>query len=100
MVAGIVSAEDVEAALFLSVVRGIPFARALLDRGAVGERAIEEELSRRGGLALRNVVAVPELMAKLPRALCRRLGAVPVRLTHAVGPPPEMPSTMTCAKPR
>jgi len=74
-----VSPEEVEAALFLCVVRGVPFPRALVDRGALSERALEEELGRRGGLALRQVSGVPELMARLPPAMCRRLGAVPAR---------------------
>jgi hypothetical protein len=83
--AGVVPPEEVEAALFLSIVRGIPFARALVDRGALTERVLEEELERRGGLALRNVVGVPELVARLPRAMCRRLCAIPTRLDPYTG---------------
>ena len=56
--AGVVPPDEVEAALFLSTVRGVPFARVLLDRGAVSERALEEELERVGGLGLRQVVAL------------------------------------------
>ncbi|EYF07986.1 hypothetical protein [Chondromyces apiculatus] len=82
---GILPAAEVEAALFLSVVRGIPFARALVDRGAITEQALEAELDRRGGLALRQVLGSRELFTRLPRALCRRLGAVPTRLDTASG---------------
>lgn len=83
--AGVVPPEEVEAALFLAIVRGIPFARALVDRGALTERGLEEELERRGGLALRNVVGIPELVARLPRAMCRRLCAIPTRLDPYTG---------------
>jgi hypothetical protein len=83
--AGIVPPDEIEAALFISVVKGVPFARALLDRGSLSERALEEELGKRGGLALRNVVGVADLMARLPRAMCRRLGAVPTRLDPYTG---------------
>ncbi|AUX43257.1 hypothetical protein SOCE26_047010 [Sorangium cellulosum] len=78
--AGAVSKAEVEAALFVAVLRGISFPRALIDRAAITERALEEELERRGGLALRQVVGARELVARLPRAMCRRLGAVPIRM--------------------
>lgn len=82
---GVVPPEEVEAALFLAVVRGVPMARALIDRGAITERALDDELGRRGGLALRNVVGAADLVARLPRAMCRRLAAVPTRLDPATG---------------
>src|SRR5262249_25461621 len=82
---GIVSPVEVEAALFLAVVRGVPFSRALIDRGAISERALEEELGRRDGLALRTVSGNPELMGRLPAAMCRRLGAVPTRIDASSG---------------
>jgi hypothetical protein len=83
--AGVVQPDEVEAALFLSVVRGVPFARALLDRGAITERALEDELERVGGLALRQVVGAPNLMVQLPRAMCRRLAAIPTRVDASTG---------------
>jgi hypothetical protein len=83
--AQLVAPEEVEAALFLSVVRGVSFVRALVDRGAVGERVLEQELGRRGGLVLRQVVGHPELFGRLPAAMCRRLGAVPTRLDSMTG---------------
>ncbi|XXT24291.1 hypothetical protein WME94_22410 [Sorangium sp. So ce429] len=83
--AGAVSKAEVEAALFVAVLRGISFPRALIDRAAITERALEAELERRGGLALRQVVGARELVARLPRAMCRRLGAVPIRVDPGAG---------------
>lgn len=83
--AGAVSKAEVEAALFVAVLRGIPFPRALIDRAAISERALEEALDRRGGLALRQVVGARDLVARLPRAMCRRLGAVPFRVDPGAG---------------
>ncbi|AUX32801.1 hypothetical protein SOCE836_049480 [Sorangium cellulosum] len=83
--AGAVSKAEVEAALFVAVLRGISFPRALIDRAAISERALEAELERRGGLALRQVVGARDLVARLPRAMCRRLGAVPIRLDPGAG---------------
>jgi len=77
--------DKVQAALFLSVVRGIPFTRALVDRGAITERELDEELSRYAGLALRHVAGAPDLVAKLPRAMCRRLCALPTRIDPFTG---------------
>src|SRR5262249_11107008 len=76
---------EVEAALFLSVAKGVPFPRVLLDRGAVTERGLEEELERLGGLALRQVAGASEIWARLPRAMCRRLAALPTRMDPATG---------------
>ncbi|APR77065.1 Hypothetical protein A7982_02412 [Minicystis rosea] len=83
--AGLVPPEEVEAALFLSVARGVPFARVLIDRGAITERGLEEELERLGGLGLRQVGGAAELVARLPRAMCRRLAALPTRLDPQTG---------------
>ncbi|XXX82258.1 hypothetical protein WMF30_26210 [Sorangium sp. So ce134] len=83
--AGAVSKAEVEAALFVAVLRGISFPRALIDRAAISERALEAELDRRGGLALRQVVGARDLVARLPRAMCRRLGAVPIRVDPGAG---------------
>jgi hypothetical protein len=83
--AGAVDPGEAEAALFLSIVRGVPFARALVDRGAIMERELEDELERVGGLSLRHVVPSAELVARLPRAMCRRLAALPTRLDPLTG---------------
>ncbi|MFO0551673.1 MAG: hypothetical protein U0271_25025 [Polyangiaceae bacterium] len=79
LAAGAISPRDVEAALYLSVVRGVSTARALVDRGVLSERALEEELNRRRGLPLRQVNPQPELVSQLPRGMCRMLAAVPLR---------------------
>jgi hypothetical protein len=84
LASGAVGARDVEAALYLSVVRGVSLARALVDRGVLGERALEEELSRKAGMPLRQVTPDPDLVARLPRGMCRILAAVPLR-TDASG---------------
>ena len=76
---GAIAARDLEAALYLSVVRGVSIARALVDRGVLSERALEEELSRRSGLSLRQVTPSAEIADKLPRGMCRMLAAVPLR---------------------
>jgi hypothetical protein len=82
---GAVQARDVEAALYLSVARGVSVARALVDGGALSERALDEELSRGGGLAARQIVASTRIAARLPRGLCRMLAAVPTRVDPATG---------------
>ncbi len=76
---GAIAARDLEAALYLSVVRGVSIARALVDRGVLSERSLEEELSRRSGLPLRQVTPSAEIADKLPRGMCRMLAAVPLR---------------------
>lgn len=78
-----VPSSDIEAALLLSVARGIPIARALVDRGILSERTLEEELGRWAGVALRQVAVAKELWARLPTSMCRRLGAVPMRFDQA-----------------
>jgi len=76
---GAIAARDLEAALYLSVVRGVSIARALVDRGVLSERSLEDELSRRSGLSLRQVNPSSEIADKLPRRMCRMLAAVPLR---------------------
>ena len=71
--------EDVEAALFHSVLRGLPFMRALLDRGAIREHELEKELERGGEIAVRDVEIDRTLYDRLPMGMCRRFAAVPVR---------------------
>jgi len=83
MSGGAVQARDIEAALYLSVVRGVSLARALVDRGVLSERELEEELSRRAGVPLRQVSPAPDLVAKLPPGMCRMLAAVPLRVDSA-----------------
>lgn len=58
---------------------GIPFVRALLEANAIGAEVLEQELSRSDLPTLRRVMPVPVLAKALPRGLCRRLLALPVR---------------------
>lgn len=85
LASGAVAPRDIEAALYLCVVRGVSLARALVDRGVLGERALEEELERRAGPPLRQVSPASELVDKLPRGMCRMLAAIPVRFDAASG---------------
>ncbi len=80
---GAVSASDAEAAFLASLVRRIPFVRALIDTGAIGEAALDRELSQIGGMGLRHVAGMPELVNRLPPHFCRRMGVLPVRVDHA-----------------
>ncbi len=82
---GAIAARDVEAALYLSVVRGVSIARALVDRGVLSERVLEDELSRRAGLPLRQVHPAADIVEKLPRGMCRMLAAVPLRFDTVSG---------------
>jgi len=83
--AGLCAPDEVEAALFLSVARGVPFTRVLIDRGAITERVLEDELERVGGLGLRQVAGAADLVARVPRAMCRRLAALPTRIDAMTG---------------
>ena len=80
---GAVSAADAEAALITSLARRVPFVRALIDTGAVGEAALDSYLEQLGGIGLRQVAGMPELVNRLPPHFCRRMGVLPVRVDHA-----------------
>lgn len=80
---GAVSAADAEAALLSSLARRIPFVRALIDTGAIAEAVLEQEIEQLGGIGLRQVVGIPELVNRLPPHFCRRMGVLPVRVDHA-----------------
>lgn len=80
---GAVSAADAEAALLSSLARRIPFLRALIDTGAIGEALLDQEMEHLGGIGLRQVAGVPELVNRLPPHFCRRMGVLPVRVDHA-----------------
>jgi hypothetical protein len=75
---GTITAREIEATLYLSVVRGVSVPRALVDRGILSERGLEDELSKRSGSALRQVHADATLVDRLPRGLCRMLAAIPL----------------------
>ena len=77
---GAVSAADAEAALLSSLARRVPFVRALIDTGAVTEAALEPTLELLGGIGMRQVAGMPELVNRLPPHFCRRMGVLPVRV--------------------
>lgn len=79
---GAVSASDAEAALLSSLARRVPFVRALIDTGAIAEAILDQELEALGGVGLRQVSGVPELVNRLPPHFCRRMGVLPVRVDH------------------
>ncbi|MBK8257609.1 MAG: hypothetical protein IPK82_33685 [Polyangiaceae bacterium] len=80
---GAVSTADAEAALLSSLARRIPFVRALIDTGTVSEAVLDQELEALGGIGLRQVTGMPELVNRLPPHFCRRMGVLPVRVDHA-----------------
>lgn len=70
---------SVASALFLSTTKGIPFTRALLDGQSITLDRLEEELARADAPTVDDVTADPALLERLPRGLCRRLFAVPLK---------------------
>jgi hypothetical protein len=72
-------------ALFASVEGGVPLLQALVDAGAATPDVLSRYLARTETPFLRQVVAVPELVDRLPRGLCARLLALPVRQDAITG---------------
>ncbi len=72
-------------ALFASVNGGVPLLQALVDSGAATPEILARHLARNEAPFLRQVVPVPELVARLPRGLCERLLAIPVRRDAITG---------------
>lgn len=66
-------------ALFVSATRGVPFVRALLDVEAISLERLEQELARADAPVCDKVAADAGLLERLPRGLCSRLFAVPLR---------------------
>lgn len=79
---GAVSAADAEAALLSSLAGRVPFVRALIDTGAIAEAVLDQEIEQLGGIGLRQVSGMPELVNRLPPHFCRRMGVLPVRVDH------------------
>ncbi len=80
-----VSKSAVADALFASVTGGVPLVQALVESRAAAPEVLARHLARSDVPFLRQVVPVPELMARLPTALCARLLAVPVRRDAITG---------------
>lgn len=85
LVEEVVSPRAVGEALFLSLSRGVPLVRALIDTGAAPPEVLERYLSREGAPVIERVVPVKDLVERLPKGLCRRLLAVPVRRDAITG---------------
>lgn len=79
LASGAVRRAEIEAAFIADARDGVPFVRALLEAKVITEEALEHELSRSELPVLRTVMPVAVLAGALPRGLCQRLLAVPVR---------------------
>lgn len=76
---------DIEAALLLVVERGLPLPEALAERDPGLLARVEQELARSELPSVLTVRASPELYARLPVGMCRRLLAVPVHVDPRSG---------------
>lgn len=76
---------DIEAALLLVVERGLSLPEALAERDPGLLSRVEQELARSELPSVLTVRASPELFARLPVGLCRRLLAVPVHVDPRTG---------------
>ena len=76
---------DIEAALLLVVERGLSLPEALAERDPGLLSRVEQELARSELPSVLTVRASPELFARLPAGLCRRLLAVPVHVDPRTG---------------
>jgi hypothetical protein len=72
-------------ALFASVTGGVPLLQALVDSGAATSDILSRYLARTEAPFLRQVVPVQDLVDRLPRGLCMRLLAIPVRRDAITG---------------
>jgi hypothetical protein len=75
---GVVAADDLEAALFDTVVEGTAFPAALARRSSVGTDLVDRELERVAGIGVSPVLPDRGLLDLLPEGLCDRLLAVPL----------------------
>jgi hypothetical protein len=76
---------DIEAALLLVVLRGLPFSEALAEQDESLLARVDQELNRSELPSVLTVRASPELFARLPEGMCRRLLAVPVHVDPRTG---------------
>lgn len=76
---------DIEAALLLVVERGVALSEALAERDAGLLARLDQELARSDLASVLTVRASPELFARLPQGMCRRLLAVPVHVDPRSG---------------
>lgn len=85
LVEEVASRRAIAEALFASVNGGVPFLQALVDSGAATPEVLARYLARTEAPFLRQVAPVFELVDRLPRGLCARLLAIPVRLDAITG---------------
>jgi Type II secretion system (T2SS), protein E, N-terminal domain len=76
---------EIEAALLSSVERGVTLLEALAEREPGLLVRVEQELARSELASVLTVRASPELCARLPEGICRRLMAVPVHVDPRTG---------------
>jgi hypothetical protein len=83
--ADLVTREGLAEALLLSATRGTPLVRALLAARAIDPPRLERHLERGDAPYMRHVAPVLSLVEQLPRGLCERLLALPVRCDPLTG---------------
>jgi len=76
---------DIEAALLLVVERGLSLPEALAEQDVALLSRVEQELARSELPSVLTVRASPEVVARLPAGMCRRLMAVPVHVDPRTG---------------
>lgn len=76
---------DIEAALLLVMERGLPLSEALAQQDPGLLTRVDQELNRSELPSVLTVRALPELYARLPDGMCRRLLAVPVHVDPRTG---------------
>lgn len=76
---------DIEAALLSVVERGLPLSEALAQQDPGLLTRVDQELNRSELPSVLTVRASPELFARLPEGMCRRLLAVPVHVDPRTG---------------
>jgi hypothetical protein len=79
LVADVLTHDLLAEALFVSATRGVSLVRALLTLPAVDRPRLEQHLERGDVPYMRSVEPVVPLVQRLPRGLCERLLALPVR---------------------
>jgi hypothetical protein len=76
---------DIEAALLVVVVQGVTLSEALSERDPGLLSRVDQELQRSELPSVLTVRASPDLYARLPEGMCRRLLAVPVHVDPRTG---------------
>jgi hypothetical protein len=85
LLADVVTREGLAEALLVSATRGTPLVRALLVARAIDPPRLERHLERGDAPCMRQVAPVLSLVEQLPRGLCERLLALPVRSDPLTG---------------